>query len=332
MKISGKQKIRLGLFVLVTGMILIFSLYMIGKKQNLFGNTFKITAVFTNVKGLKPGNNVRYAGINIGTVKQITMVNDSTICVNMVIEETIIKHMKKTSIPLIGSDGLVGSMVVNIFPGDGEGMPLQEGDTLVSDKKPTSADMMSTLSITNQNAAQLSSELLKITKSINEGKGTLGRLVNDREMGEDLKETVENLKNASLEATHVIEEIKQVVYSVNNEENLLHTLVKDSVAAIQFKSIIVNLESSSENINLVINNLNDVIMDVKQGEGAFNYLVSDTILVKDLGETVENIKKGSVMLNENLEALRHNTFFKGYFKKQEKQRLKEERKQQKSQN
>lgn len=332
MKISDKQKIRLGLFVLVTGMILIFSLYMIGKKQNLFGNTFKITAVFTNVKGLKPGNNVRYAGINIGTVKQITMVNDSTICVNMVIEETIIKHMKKTSIPLIGSDGLVGSMVVNIFPGDGEGMPLQEGDTLVSDKKPTSADMMSTLSITNQNAAQLSSELLKITKSINEGKGTLGRLVNDREMGEDLKETVENLKNASLEATHVIEEIKQVVYSVNNEENLLHTLVKDSVAAIQFKSIIVNLESSSENINLVINNLNDVIMDVKQGEGAFNYLVSDTILVKDLGETVENIKKGSVMLNENLEALRHNTFFKGYFKKQEKQRLKEERKQQKSQN
>lgn len=332
MKISDKQKIRLGLFVLVTGMILIFSLYMIGKKQNLFGNTFKITAVFTNVKGLKPGNNVRYAGINIGTVKQITMVNDSTICVNMVIEETIIKHMKKTSIPLIGSDGLVGSMVVNIFPGDGEGIPLQEGDTLVSDKKPTSADMMSTLSITNQNAAQLSSELLKITKSINEGKGTLGRLVNDREMGEDLKETVENLKKASLQATHVIEDIKQVVYSVNNEENLLHTLVKDSVAAVQFKSIIVNLESSSENINLVINNLNDVIMDVKQGEGAFNYLVSDTILVKDLGETVENIKKGSVMLNENLEALRHNTFFKGYFKKQEKQRLKEERKQQKSQN
>ena len=331
MKISDKQKIRLGLFVLVTGILLIFSLYMIGKKQNLFGNTFEITAVFTNVKGLKPGNNVRYAGINIGTVKQITMVNDSTICVNMVIEEKIIKHMKKTSIPLIGSDGLVGSMVVNIFPGNAEGIPLQEGDTLFSDKKPTSADMMSTLSITNQNAAQLSSELLKITKSINEGKGTLGRLVNDQEMGEDLKETIENLKKASLEATNVIEEIKQVVYSVNNEENLLHTLVKDSIAAAQFKSIIVNLESSSENINLVINNLNDVIVDVKEGEGAFNYLVSDTTLVKDLGETVENVKKGSVMLNENLEALRHNTFFRGYFKKQEKERLKAEKKQQKSQ-
>ncbi len=90
-----------------------------------------------------------------------------------------------------------------------------------------------------------------------------------------------------------------------------------------------NLEKSSEDINLVISNLNEVILSVKDGEGAFNYVASDTVLVQDIGETVKNIKKGSVMLNENLEALRHNTFFKGYFKKQEKERLKEEKKLQK---
>ena len=77
--------------------------------------------------------------------------------------------------------------------------------------------------------------------------------------------------------------------------------------------------------------MNDVIVSVKEGEGAFNYLVSDTILVQDLSETVKNVKQGSVMLNENLEALRHNTFFKGYFKKQEKERLKEEKRLQKEQ-
>ena len=92
-----------------------------------------------------------------------------------------------------------------------------------------------------------------------------------------------------------------------------------------------NLEQSSEDINLVINNLNEVVLSVKEGDGAFNYLVSDTILVQDIGETVKNIKEGSVMLNENLEALRHNTFFKGYFKKQEKARLKEEKRLQKEQ-
>ena len=119
---------------------------------------------------------------------------------------------------------------------------------------------------------------------------------------------------------------------MNEEDNLIHVLVKDSVAARQFENILSNLEKSSREIDLVITNLNDVIMEVKEGEGAFDYIVNDTILVEDINQTVKNIKKGSVMLNENLEALRHNTFFKGYFKKLEKERLKEEKRRKKEMN
>lgn len=329
MKITDTQKAKLGMFVMLTGLILIVSLYLIGKKQNLFGDTFKITAVFNNVNGLKNGNNVRYAGINVGTVKAIIMVNDSTICVDMVIEESIRRHMKENAFAVVGSDGLVGSMVVNIFPGNGKGEVLQQGDTISSIRKKSSTDMMSTLSITNDNVAELSQEILKITRSINEGKGTLGLLVNDEAMGTDLKETIANLKTASHDASKVIDEIKEVVSSVDTEDNLLNVLLKDSVTAEQFRTVVANLEQSSREINLVINNLNDVILNVKEGDGAFNYLVSDTILVEDIGETVKNIKQGSEMLNENLEALRHNAFFRGYFRKLEKERLKEEKRQQK---
>lgn len=332
MKITNAQKAKLGMFVILTGLVLIIALYFIGKKQNLFGETFKITGVFNNVNGLKLGNNVRYAGINVGTVKEITMVNDSTICVDMVIEEGIRKHMKENAFAVVGSDGLVGSMVVNIFPGDGMGEVLKEGDTIFSVRKKSATDMMSTLSITNDNAAELSKELLKIAQSINEGKGTLGLLVNDEEMGTDLKVIVANLKTVSQDASKVIEEIKGVVNSANNEDNLLNVLLKDSITADQFRTIMTNLEQSSEDMKLVISNLNEVTVKVKEGEGALNYFVSDTVLVKDIDETVKNIKKGSVMLNENLEALRHNTFFKGYFKKQEKERLKEEKRMQKQQN
>lgn len=332
MKITNAQKAKLGMFVILTGLVLIIALYLIGKKQNLFGETFKITGVFNNVNGLKLGNNVRYAGINVGTVKEIFMVNDSTICVDMVIEEGIRKHMKENAFAVVGSDGLVGSMVVSIFPGDGMGKVLQEGDTIFSVKKKSTTDMMSTLSVTNDNAAALSKELLSIAQSINEGKGTLGLLVNDEAMGADLKEIVANLKNVSLDASKVIEEIKGVVSSAHNEDNLLNVLLKDSVTADQFRTIVTNLEKSSEDMKLVISNLNEVTVKVKEGEGVFNYMVSDTVLVKDIDETVKNIKKGSVMLNENLEALRHNTFFKGYFKKQEKERLKEEKRMQKQQN
>ena len=331
MKITDSQKVKLGIFVMLTGLMLIIALYLIGTKQNLFGDTFRITGVFNNVNGLKLGNNVRYAGINVGTVKDIMMVDDSTICVNMIIEESIRRHMKEGAFAVVGSDGLVGSMVVNIFPGDRKGQVLQDGDTIMSIKKKSSNDMMSTLSITNDNVAELSKELLKITHGINEGKGTLGLLVNDEAMGADLKETIANLKTVSQDASKVVDEIKGVVSSVETEDNLLHVLLRDSIAAEQFRTIMANLEQSSEDISLVISNLNDVILNVKEGEGTFNYLVSDTILVQDIGETVKNIKQGSVMLNENLEALRHNTFFKGYFKKQEKARLKEEKRLQKEQ-
>ena len=331
MKITNTQKLKLGMFVILTAALLIIALYLIGKKQNLFGNTFKITAVFNNVNGLKLGNNVRYAGINVGTVMEIVMVDDSTICVDMVIEEEIRKHMRENAFAIIGSDGLVGSMVVNVYPGDGRGQILQEGDTIMSVKKKSTSDMMSTLSTTNENVAELSIELLKITRSINEGKGTLGLLVNDEAMGTDLKETMGNLRIASQDASKVIDELKVVVTSVNNEDNLLNVLLKDSIAAEQFRSVMGNLEKSSESIMLAISNLNEVIETVKEGEGAFNYLVSDTVLVQNIDETVKNIKEGSVLLNENLEALRHNTFFKGYFKKQEKARLKEEKRLQKQQ-
>lgn len=325
MKVTNNQKIRLGLFVLLSVLALVSALYLIGKKQNIFGSTFYISAVFENVSGLKIGNNVRFSGINVGTVRSIEMINDSTICVNMALEESILKHIKTNSLASIGSDGLVGSMVVNIFPGKGLSDRLQPGDTLDSNRKISTTDMMSTLSVTNENAAELSEQLLEISRTINEGKGTLGLLVHDEEMGEDLKATVSNLKSASKDVSKVVNEIQKVITAIDYEESLIHVLVKDSVAAGQFRTIMSNLEKSSHDINVVVSNLNDVILNVKNGEGAVNYMVNDTVLVNDINETIQNVKEGSVLLNENLEALKHSFLTKGYFKKQEKQRAKEER-------
>ncbi len=326
MKITNAQKIKLGLFVIVTGILLILALYFIGKKQNIFGSTFYVSAIFDNVNGLKLGNNVRYSGINVGTVRRIEMINDSTICVDMALESEILRHMRTDAKAVVGSDGLVGSMVVNIFPGSRSAPFLQPGDTLSSIKKVSTSDMLSTLSVTNANAADLSAELLKITSSLNEGQGTLGRLLNDQEMGADLKETVKNLKKVSKDASSVVDDLKGVISGIELEESLLYVLINDSLAAAQFKSILVNLEESSVRINEVANNLNEVITEVKEGEGTFNHIMTDTTLVRDIDETVRNVKKGSELLNENLEAMRQNVLFRGYFKKLEKQEKKEQKK------
>ena len=67
---------RLGIFVTIGAVILIVGIYLIGDQQNLFGSTFRISSVFSNVNGLQPGNNVRFGGVNVGTVEKIIIVND----------------------------------------------------------------------------------------------------------------------------------------------------------------------------------------------------------------------------------------------------------------
>jgi len=117
MKKTTSEKLKLGVFVILGLILFVTGIYFIGQKQNLFGKMITISANFNNVSGLQHGNNVRYSGINVGTVKSITMVNDSTIKIDMNIEEKMVKHIKKDAIATIGTDGLVGNMIVNIIPG-----------------------------------------------------------------------------------------------------------------------------------------------------------------------------------------------------------------------
>lgn len=331
MKASNIQKFNLGLFVIVSTLILVTALYYIGNRQNLFGKTFRISAIFNNVNGLKLGNNVRYSGINVGTVKAITMINDTTIRVDMVIEDKILEHLRKNAVATIGSDGLVGSMIINIIPAKGDAGPLISGDTIKSYSKISTNDMLTTLNTTNENAALLTADLLKITTAINEGKGTLGLLINDAEMALNLKETVTNLKTASLGASKTLNELNTIINSVNYDESLAAMLLSDSVSAVKIKSIITNLDKSSGGIDSVLTTVNNIALNLKNGKGTLNYIVNDTALVKDIDETVKNIKEGSVRLNEDLEALKHNFLLRGYFRKIERQKRREEKRKSKTQ-
>ena len=97
--------------------LLVLGLFFIGKQKNLFVSVFQLKAVFTNVSGLKVGNNVRFGGIAIGTVEGIQLVTDTSVLVNMSIKSEIRRFIKQDATASIGSDGLVGDRVVLIFAG-----------------------------------------------------------------------------------------------------------------------------------------------------------------------------------------------------------------------
>lgn len=89
---ESRRNIRLGIFVISGTAFLIIALYLIGNKQNLFGSTFSVSARFYNVNGLMKGNNVRYAGIDVGTVESIEILNDTSVNVVMVLEKNTALH------------------------------------------------------------------------------------------------------------------------------------------------------------------------------------------------------------------------------------------------
>ena len=124
------QKLKLGVFIIVGTLLFVLAIYTIGQKQNLFSNSFILKTQFNNINGLQKGNNVRFSGIEIGTVSSIKMLNDSTIIVEMNIEEKITTHIKKNAIASIGTDGIVGNVLINIFPRNGVTFPIENGDII----------------------------------------------------------------------------------------------------------------------------------------------------------------------------------------------------------
>ena len=83
---------KLGTFV-VTGLVLfVFTIYFVGKQKNIFGNTFHLKSEFKTVSGLKVGNNVRFSGINIGTVNDIDLITDTSVLVDLVIKKEFQQH------------------------------------------------------------------------------------------------------------------------------------------------------------------------------------------------------------------------------------------------
>ena len=321
MEKTTNQKIRLGIFVLLGTLFFITAVYFIGNKQNMFRTTTTINATFRNINGLQPGNNIRFSGINVGTVKEIIIENDSTIKVTMMIEEQVVPFIKKDAVASIGTDGLVGNMVVKIALGKQSTVAVKEGDKILSEDRMFTEKVMQTLNSSTENIKTITDNLAKITNQINQGKGTIGMLLKDTIVSQDFKQTIHYLKITSKSASQSIANLNAIISDLNHKNNVVAVL-KDTAVANNIKYTIAHLEKSSEQIHNVVTNLNSTITNIKDGKGAINYLSNDPKLVQKIDTTITTINKASQNLNENLEALKHNFLLRGYFKKQAKAKAK----------
>lgn len=317
MKKNKIDNAKLGLFVTAGLAFLVLSLYMVGKNQMLFGDTITVNARFNNVNGLMAGNNVRYGGINVGTVKKIEIETDSTILVIMLVERNMDRYIKTNAVASIGTDGLMGDKLVNINSVNGDSGYIKSGTTLESTKPIETEEMLRTLNSTNENIAIITTNLKSITQKLN-GSSSLWSLLSDTVMARNLKQSIANLRVAGENAAALTEATREIVQHVSEGKGLAGVLLSDTAMKGKLTASLGAIQKASEQSVAITAQLKDITETIHSGKGTAGKLVADSVTAQQIGQILINMQEGTDRFNQDMEALKHNFLFRGYFRREEK--------------
>ncbi|SEG26191.1 MlaD family protein [Flavobacterium urumqiense] len=237
-KESGFQW-KLGMFVIIGLVLFVSTIYFVGKQKNLFGSTFNLKSNFKSVSGLEIGNNVRFAGINIGTVSDIQLKTDSSVVVVFVIKDEVRKFIKTDATASIGSDGLMGDKVLTISPGIASTKIVEDNDLIASKIPIDMEDVMGSVKKSVDNAGIITAQLAQFTYNMNNGNGTLSKLMTDKEMAGSIKKSLLNLETTS-------NEFASFTNKMNNGDGALSKLVTDKKMGKMVDSTMKNIEETTK--------------------------------------------------------------------------------------
>lgn len=319
MKRTTSSNVQLGLFVTIGLIFLLASLYLIGNNQNLFDSTFEVHATFYNVSGLTKGNNVRFSGIDVGTIKQVEIISDTSVNVTMVIQDEVRPFIKKTSVASVGTDGLMGNKLINITNlSTTMGETIEPGGMLVTSKAIETDNMLRTLDQTNKNLYDITSDIKRITQKVNNN-NSLWSILMDTTVADNLKQSISSVRQTTRNTANFTNELNRLLNDLKAGKGAAGAILRDSISSVKLRSSIQQLQEASNKALKVTNDIKLLTEKMKKGEGGAGVLMSDSIFAKDLKKTMHNITEGSARFDENMEAMKHNFLFKGYFKDQEKE-------------
>jgi len=319
------NNIKLGFFVVAGLAFLVLLLYMIGRDQSMFGSNYKLRARFDHVQGLVSGNNVRYAGIEAGTVKKVSILNDTVIEVTMLIEKRMLSIIRKNALASIGTEGLVGNKVVNIMPAHEPADFAVEGDILPTRKSVSTDDMLNTLQETNNDIAFIARELKTTVTRINSS-SALWNMLSDPGIPNDIRSSVHQIRQATGKANLMVNDLHDLVRDVKDGKGSVGTLLTDTAFAynlnqlmMQYQQVGVQADSLAKEMQAMVASIRQ---DIDKGPGPVHSLLKDKSISDKLQQSLDNIQKGTDGFNQNMEALKHNFLFRGYFRKLEKKQKK----------
>ncbi len=294
---ESSKLLRLGIFIVAGLALFIAGIFYIGSKENLFTKTFELYAVFNSVSGLTEGNNVQFAGINVGTVKSIQILSSDKVKVTVKIESRVRDFIKKDSEASINSEGLVGNKILLISGGTPGSSSVESGDSLTAVRQATLSDIIKNLNESSKEAQNIASQIAEIIEKVNRGEGTLGMLINNTSLYNNIDSLTSNVASSTSKINNILFQASSTINSVSGDVKRL-----------------------TDGITIITDNLQDITQKINSSQSLVGTLLTDTVLannikgvMKNANRTTANLEMGSFSFYQNMEALKHNFLFKGYF-------------------
>ena len=322
----AKQSVIVGIFIFLGVAIFVTGVFTIGFQRKTFSKSFEIHILFDDISGLQEGNNVWLSGVKIGTVKSIRFHGNTQVEVVLRIEQDAQSHIARDAKAKISTDGFIGNRIVLIFGGTPSVPQIRTGDWLVSEKSTGTEELLATLQENSRNLLEITGNLKTVSKRIQEGKGTIGQLINDASIADNLRATLIHFKKASQNSEMAIAKINEYVSALDHKGTLVNELTTDTLVYAHLKMTMDQLNRASQSIAELADSLRQAGKLLSKNDNPAGVLLHDQQVASDLKEITRNLNTGSQELNEDLKALQSNFLFRGYFKNQEKQKKKEENK------
>jgi phospholipid/cholesterol/gamma-HCH transport system substrate-binding protein len=320
MKSTNNQRaIIVGIFIFLGLAILIITILTLGSQHKTFEKSVTVKAVFDDVNGLQKGNNIWFSGVKIGTVKRISILGGAKVEVSLDIEEHSHQFIRKDAKAKISTDGLIGNKIVVIYGGSLQVPEVETGDILGIEKLLSTDEMMATLAKNNDNVLEITNGFKVISKRLVDGQGTLGKLMTDETMVNDLDAAAVTLKKTVLSLEKLSSNVAAYTAKLGAKGSLTNDLVTDTIIFSKLRSTVQQLQQIAETSKGVVDNLKTSTNTFNDGLNNKNVpagmLLHDEGAATNIKITLQNLQSGTKKLDEDLEALQHNFLLRGFFRK-----------------
>jgi phospholipid/cholesterol/gamma-HCH transport system substrate-binding protein len=296
------DQLKVGVLIVVALFILAIAIIKLGQAGNLFGKRYKLVAYVSNASGLRLGGPVTVAGQLAGAVKDITFLppdNDTTRNLKLVVEvdRDVSEQVRADSKAKIRTMGVLGDKVFDISPGTPRYRVLKDGDTVSVAPSIDFEGVVQQASGAITEVVGLTHELKTVTGGITRGDGTLGQLVTNRALYDQLNTTLartsavmaklENprgtigrlLDDPSLyySLNRTIASADTVIAQISNGNGSVGKLLRDDTLYIH----LVNVVSKADSL----------VSGMASGKGTMQKLFTDQQLYDELVKTVTELNK-----------------------------------------